>query len=196
MRTNHNRTLSQNSIHSKSSSTNSSLKRRSGIPLKKDRKNVVVVVRSNSEDHLSGTIKFQPRSSQIPKIKSTRSRSDNNQLLSWEVRPLTNKSPRISSPSPRRSLSLARGDTISSRMRSSPNLLNRSCSSIASSSKSLVEKSCHCCAEAAPMSMQRRRSVLDKRVRFFIFFLLSKWFERLKLPRDLHFQQNTYILYS
>ncbi|KAG8181602.1 hypothetical protein JTE90_017723 [Oedothorax gibbosus] len=161
------RAISRNSTNSKTSSTNSSLKRHSSNPVKKkNKKNVVMVVRSQSEDLLSGTIKFHDRSrsvrSQIPKLKSARSRSDNH--LSWEILAPATKSTRISSPSSRRSLSSARSDTISSKLRSSPNL-HRSCSSISSSSKSLTEKSCsRCCDETVPVSSQRRRSVLDRRV--------------------------------
>ncbi|GIY60900.1 growth arrest-specific protein 2 [Caerostris darwini] len=126
------RSPSPNSIYSKNSSPNSSLKR-SGIPLRKKDKNVVVVVRSRSDNHL------QNGSSQ--------------KMMT---------SPRISSSSMRRSLSSVRSDTISSRIRSNPNLY-RSSSSIASS-KSMVEKSDKSSSDYVPIVLQRRRSTLDKRV--------------------------------
>ncbi|GIY06616.1 growth arrest-specific protein 2 [Caerostris extrusa] len=126
------RSPSPNSIYSKNSSPNSSLKR-SGIPLRKKDKNVVVVVRSRSDNHL------QNGSSQ--------------KMMT---------SPRISSSSMRRSLSSVRSDTISSRIRSNPNLY-RSSSSIASS-KSMVEKSDKSSSDYVPIVLQRRRSTLDRRV--------------------------------
>ncbi|GFR18018.1 growth arrest-specific protein 2 [Trichonephila clavata] len=125
------RSPSPNSIYSKNSSPSSSLKR-SGIPLRKKEKNVVVVVRSRSDNHLQ---------KEVPHQKKT--------------------SPRISSPSLRRSLSSVRSDTISSRMRSNPNLY-RSTSSIAST-KSLVEKPESRPSDYVPIVLQRRRSALDKR---------------------------------
>ncbi|CAL1264337.1 unnamed protein product [Larinioides sclopetarius] len=97
------RSPSPNSIYSKNSSPNSSLKR-SGIPLRKKDKNVVVVVRSRSENHLQ---------------------DEPNQKMS---------SPRISSPPMRRSLTSVRSDTISSRMRSNSNLYRSSSSIASSKS--------------------------------------------------------------
>ncbi|GFY57242.1 growth arrest-specific protein 2 [Trichonephila inaurata madagascariensis] len=126
------RSPSPNSIYSKNSSPSSSLKR-SGIPLRKKEKNVVVVVRSRCDNPLQKEEAHQKKTS-----------------------------PRISSPSLRRSLSSVRSDTISSRMRSNPNLY-RSTSSIAST-KSLMEKPESRPSDYVPIGLQRRRSALDKRV--------------------------------
>ncbi|KFM58499.1 Growth arrest-specific protein 2, partial [Stegodyphus mimosarum] len=125
------RSPSPSSVYSKTSSPSSSLKR-SSIPLRKKDKNVVVVVRSRSDNYLAENA--------MSKVFS----------------------PRTSSPLLRRSSSSVRTETISSKLRSNPNL-SRSSSSIASS-RSLIERNNKLHLDGVPLLAQRKRSALDKRV--------------------------------